>query len=193
MSCETLFAIIVSVPAGILCSLAAWWILFHNMAPQVAISGAISKLPDKSSPSGFTYRVKIANQGRRDAIDLKVQALLRVKALNPDFPSNWSIARLRLETSQMASMQGRQGNLIIRMYPERTRKLKQWKDEKGNSTSILSVESLLGLGSEADIQFVVFAYDRFSGARKVFESKRYGASDVVDGRFVKDGLDVRPL
>jgi hypothetical protein len=58
----------------------------------------------------------------------------------------------------------------------------------------INLETLLSLGSEAEISVWVFAYDDFSGSRKAFASKKYKLEDIAIGKYGgADGLDIVPL
>jgi hypothetical protein len=78
---ETIIALIISIPIGIACSIIAWWILFRKVVPCISFSDEISKTRLEDSDSGFCYRVKFENSGRRDIIDLQIHAYLRIVGL----------------------------------------------------------------------------------------------------------------
>ena len=52
----------------------------------------------------------------------------------------------------------------------------------------LALEDILSQGAVAKLQFFISGYDEFSGARKVFVSRKFELRDIVSGRF--KGLSV---
>lgn len=82
--------LIVGIPLGILTSLVAWWIIFHGFMPRLTFSESIVKIDDSSSPTGFRYRVKLVNGGRRDILDVEFIARLSVTGMRERFPESIS-------------------------------------------------------------------------------------------------------
>ena len=167
----TFVSIIISIPLGILCSIVAWWVLFHGVSPKVEFSNRVGKLPTDDSPSGFRYRIKIRNIGARDAIDLQFHAFVRVKGLSPEFPNNISILRIETDTGHVVRMGRKKGNRIVRLHPEKTtlfdsaRFPPEFRTKQRDGT--LTLEDVLSLGNSAFLKMHVFAYDEFSGSRKL--------------------------
>ena len=62
--------------------------------------------------------------------------------------------------------------------------------DKAKEKSIL-LEDLLGLGAAANVQIHTFGYDNFSGARKLFISKKYKIKDITMGAFDISELGVK--
>ena len=50
---------------------------------------------------------------------------------------------------------------------------------------ILTLENLLGLGTDAFLHLYVTGYDEFSGARKIYRSKPYRLADIRKGKFAE--------
>jgi hypothetical protein len=195
---------------GIATNLLSWWILSHLIVPRISFSPQISKTrthKTQGDQSGYKYRVKIENSGRRAAIDVEIIARLRVKGIGGFPKTNWHIVNIPLSTHGDKSyripriLPVKKGlarrhtlRLLINeveefrtslIYPEAIRK----KAEEGT----LLLEDLLTLGSAANLQILVFAYDEFSGARKLFVSKRYTCGDIKEGPFDRKGLEVKEL
>lgn len=69
---------------GVGTNLVAWWLLFHAVVPKIQFSPSISKLTNEEHPddqSGYKYRVKIENAGRRAVIDLEIRARIVIHGL----------------------------------------------------------------------------------------------------------------
>jgi hypothetical protein len=45
----------------------------------------------------------------------------------------------------------------------------------------LTLEEIMGLGTQTTLEIIGFGYDAFSSARKTFESKLYTNSDIKIG------------
>jgi len=193
---------------GIATNLLSWWILSHVVVPQISFSPQISKTCAHKTPcdqSGYKYRVKLENSGRRAAIDVEIAARLRVKGMGAFAKTNWLIVNIPLSTHgnsyriprilPVKESLARRHTLRLLIneaeefrsptYPEAIRK-------KAEERTLL-LEDLLTLGSAATLQIVVFAYDEFSGARKLFVSKEYTCSDIKEGPFLRKGLEVKEL
>jgi hypothetical protein len=55
----------------------------------------------------------------------------------------------------------------------------------------LRLEDLFASSEESYIEVQAFGYDEFSGSRKYFRSKLYRITDILEGPFDKDGLEVK--
>jgi hypothetical protein len=199
------FGFILGFAAGLTINLLSWWILFRYIVPRIDFSSAISKLPDplgENDRSGFRYRIKLQNGGRRGIIDVELAATLRIEGLaegvnieiiqipwSPDREKRAHIVRLppakpgikaarvlRLFINSVEQFHTRQ------IYPENIRRKAEQR--------ALTLEDLLALGTRAWLQISAFGYDEFSGARKLFVSKSYTLSDIKAGQFQLRGLDV---
>ncbi len=200
---------------GIATNLFSWWLLFHGIVPKVRFSQYISKTPYADTghdKSGYRYRVKFENSGRRAIIDMDVMARLRIKGLDPhkglwhtflvplspDGNIYFRIPRLmpigtasrfgtkiRLHSARPINrfhINSAFEHLDRPPYPREIRK----KAKQGT----LLLEDLLNLGSEATLEVEAFGYDEFSGTRKLFVSKLYTAEDIKEGHFEIDGLGI---
>jgi hypothetical protein len=175
---------------GLLTSFLTWWILAHWIIPKIEFSKDISKLKTEDDGSGYMYRIKFINVGRRGLIDMQVVARLLIKGLS--IPRNWVTIKIPLEWNGSYKTEipklSAKSNRIIRLF------LSSSPDLQMNSyipevirdkarLGKLTLEELLSLGSRAKLTIWVFGYDEFSGARKLFKSYEYQAEDIKDGRF----------
>lgn len=190
---------IIGVPIGILGSFIAWWIIFHLNVANIQFSTDICKDTSEADNSGFRYRIKLENYGKRAILDLELIAKYRVKGLRKNRPSNWEIVYIPLHLDRLLKVIPRRKHhmrYVVKLcinelddfskviYPEEI-------IEKSKLKSIL-LEDLLNLGTKRTLQIYGFGFDEFTGIRKLFESKIYSLSNIKVGSFNKKGLDVIP-
>ena len=196
-----LMQILVPYLLGVITTLTGWYILSHYYVPKLQFSKSISKTKTNDNRSGCIYRIKVENYGNRDIIDLEFYAKFRIRGLYPQFPGNRGIIGIPLSRSRIYKIkpvkkgereEGKRDILSIHydetkefskpIYPENIKM-------KSQNESLL-LEDIMRLGSSCTLQIIAFGYDVFSGARKMFESKRYSLADIKEGYFDDKGLDV---
>jgi hypothetical protein len=188
---EIIISAIIGIPVGIMCSTIAWWILFRKITPKIEFSKDISR---KIKNEKSVLRIKFRNNGRRDIVDVQCYVRLYIEGLNPKRPNLIRVLELTLNLAEWPTLTAKSKSKISEIslkdindfetdsYPEHIRL-------KANEQT-LTVEDLLFLGSSCKIQMTVFAYDAFSGVRKVFLSKNYTIDDIKDGSFIPGTLKV---
>jgi hypothetical protein len=162
----------------------AWWILFHRIIPQVEFSPNISKYD--FNEIGRRYRIKIRNAGKRGIIDLEVFPILKIRGLNPELPDNWLLITLNtsLNNYHIANLKE---NRIISLFPENIDKFASnsfpanIRDKYQNKE--LTLEDLMSLNNDVKLVVLIYGYDEFSGARRLFESRPYYRKDIKYGTF----------
>jgi hypothetical protein len=187
-------SIVGNVFISLLTALGFFYWQLQIVVPKVRFSKQISKLPRETG--GFRYRVKIENCGSRDMIDIELYARFRVKALRPNFPGNWHGVTIPM------------GSRIARLRPALKSLMRDARElelkkidfiDKGPfpaeilqnaADGSLLLEDLLSLGTKRTLQVFVFAYDAFSGSRKLFESPIYTSTDIVSAPFARDSVEV---
>ena len=193
---------------GIATNLLSWLILFHGIIPKVSFSPYISK--DDSDEIGHdktnkSYRIKYENSGSRSIIDFEVMARIEIDGLRPNVSTSHTFlvplnpdGNLSFRQPYLHSRRktGREGHLVRFFinsamehidrppYPDNIRE----KAKEGT----LTLEELLNLGSKATLSIQAFGYDEFSGSRRLFLSRPYTASDIKQGKFKKENLDIAP-
>ena len=203
---ETITSISIGFLFGIIASLLAWWFQSHLIVPNIQFSPFIGKIPSVENKSGYKYRIKLENSGKRSVIDIEIMARLRIKGVG-DFPNNWKVYyiplgdlgitfRIPIMTRKKTKTSGHTITLDIHEVVEfkKLEKLERFPDnikQKAKENTLL-LEDLLSLGSEANVRIEAFGFDEFSGARKFFKSKFYTIRDIKEGRFY-DGLDIKKL
>ena len=157
-------------------SLAAWWILYHLVVPDIVFGANITKEPFPDAPSGYRYCVRLHNRGPRRVIDVRPIVRFRIKGILSN-PNHWKNMDLAIDDTTCVSIPSRSFRDFF-VFPERT----TWFQTSLLPESVrnaardnrLSLEELLELQHECYIQVYVFCYDSWSGARKLYSSKRYG-------------------
>jgi hypothetical protein len=175
---------------GLATSFFSWWVLFHLVVPKIAFSTFISKVPYDADGSRWVFRIKYANHGRRALVDGYAVVLLSIKGLRRK--NSWTTFRVPLahngeDALPFAVVRPKKNRVNLlhaeacedfrksHYLPEATRKLA--------ADGALTIEQLLALGDEAYVQMQIVGSDSWSGARKVFESRRYTSQDIRAARF----------
>lgn len=199
---------ILGIVVGIGTNLFAWWMLFHAIVPKIHFSPSISKTTVSNEPynrSGYRYRVKFENAGRRPIIDIEITAKVVIEGIGPYRKSTNQWIRLPLKPdgkleyrlSRLRPVKpGKKFRHIIRFYinsgsvflnpsffPAHVHRKAEQKR--------LLLEDLLALDGQTYLEVQAFGYDEFSGTRKYFRSKLYRLDDIHEGPFDKDGLGVK--
>lgn len=206
-----LLGILVGLVTGIFTNLASWWILFHGIVPDIRFFPLISKISSSNvideNMSGFKYRIKLENVGKRTIIDVELMARLRVKGLRKISKDNWWVVYIPLEPVMnsreyripqvLPTAIGKARSHIFelhinfvdefrtsKLYPEIIRKKAEQKQ--------LLLEDLLNLGRKATLDIATFGYDEFSGTRKLF-LYQYTVNKIGRGTFKKLNKTLPPL
>ena len=193
--------ILIGIFIGIVTNLIAWWILFHYIVPEIKFSPSISKIPTKENNSGYKYRFKLQNVGKRSIIDVEVIASVKLKGFG-DFSDNFRIVNIPLSSKSTT----RSIPIISPLSDEFTGKLFQFfinevNDFKGSRypkyiqdkaiEGNLFLEDVMSMKPETTLQIMAFGYDEFSGTRKLFVSKLYTISDIIEGKYDYNGLEIK--
>lgn len=182
-----MIGLLLGIPIGIATSLVAWYILFHVIAPMVEFFPSVFKARTRETPSGWKYRVKFRNTGTRDALDLELVAKVRICGLSKQHPSAWRAIYLPVDDPRIPKVRSHRGTskrMVVLVDPcaipdsTKTALPPELRLQCENGT--LGLEDLLSLGSQATFQVFAFAYDAFSGARRLFESPTYTIHDIVE-------------
>lgn len=182
-------SLLLGFPLGCLASLLAWWVVQHRFVPKIEFSPDISRNRYSGNPSGFNYRVKFKNTGRRDIIDVEVFVVIRNRGLLKGQEKIVEIASIPTDADRMPVIKAG-ANRIVSVNVHLAEKFKKTsygseineKRKQGN----LTLEDVLGAGEKAAMTLNIFGYDSWSGARKMYESPEFLASDIKEGRW--DGM-----
>lgn len=189
---------IIGIISGVVSSFLVWWILFHFITPLIRFSEKISKQSSSNSTTGWIYRIKFENAGRRGIVDVELYAKLSVRGLNPQRPRNLEITYLpvsfggRIPLLQPVRFTHRRH--LIRVDPNKAeefkRKIYPNNIQRKAEENKLTLDDLLNLGTESRLEIIAMGYDKFSKAHKVFVSKRYRKQDIVTAPFKKNSLEM---
>jgi len=178
-----LFSLIISVPLGALASVIGWWFLFHILSPNLKFSALISKMGDNQYTK---YRVRIKNNGRRAAIDLNIIVRLQIQGLVSGNPKMRKQINLTIAGEKIPFI-SKQKYRIIRILPNKTDTFSDiiypQNIREKHSQGKLSLEDVMSIGTDNFFQIHIFAFDSFSGSRKMFLSKKYRKEDIMLGAY----------
>lgn len=160
-------------------------------------------IEDNDNNSGWDYRIKFENSGRRAIIDLEVRVYVRIKGLYEQSPGVLETALLPLAAdgekvyARPFMYPARKTNLRIRLklhlntveYFRKPTFPQTLVREKATQRTLL-LEDLLTSGKEAELNVVVSGFDELTGARKVVV-KTYKVQDIREGEFEYRGLSIR--
>ncbi|MBN1930269.1 MAG: hypothetical protein JW786_01495 [Desulfobacterales bacterium] len=177
-----MFQYFLGIIFGVLSSLLGWYILYHLIIPKINFAPAISKLKSQKPSNGYFYGVKLWNIGKRDVIDIDVFIKYKVKGLTKQ-KGLWHTVELKKRPDKLTYFPKGEKR-IIPIYPEKTNRFSDPifpKDirEKYQSGTLM-LDDILMLGSISFIQVYLLGYDRFSGSRRIFMSKKYYLADLVE-------------
>jgi hypothetical protein len=178
---------------GVVLSALFWWVLAHRLVPDIQFSDGISVLPDPDF-GGVRYRVKVKNGGRRDVIDLAIEARIRYpdrSRIRPGRSGTTSITRVPLSVERIARLRPNGNRLIwLDVHDAKPELIPPPIRERLVAREAGGLEALLTEFPGAHLQFQVLAYDAFSGSRKYYESQRYNAELIREGYF--RGMSIVP-
>ncbi len=171
-------------------SFSSWliWIINEKLiSPKITVSENIIR-QNVSYNKNKIYKVKIYNKSKwRDIIDVKVHFRVKFPFISnekdvdkfgtvveiPIGKHNGHIPRIKSKKSQIMNIYVEETDSFDDLiFPEDIRDKYKQKE--------LNLDYILSLSKDVYGQFFVFGYDRFSGSRVLFESKKYYYYDIVD-------------
>lgn len=190
-----LIGVVIGLGVGLFTGLWSWWIVARFVRPELLIVPEISKLPDDTGLARWRYRIKILNRRPRflphmPAVDLRVSAVLRIKGIRQSFPDSWySIGIPVGRTGELAYIKWNSA-LRLRLHDisdDQTRLIPE-EVRIAIKEGTIELETLLGLGSRAQLRVVVTASHSYTFGR-TFALQRFGTNAIKPGPF--DPLDPR--
>ena len=182
------FALVVGAILGIGASYIAWYVNFHKIRPQANFSIEIAKR--QFGYKTTVYQVAFENAGRRKMVDINI--VVRIGIKNYKGAGGWAYHAIKTNASHVPDLSsGEERRRLVRVFDSREKI--QFIDAPSKSIrtameACKSLEELLALGEDGNVQIHVFGYDEFSGTRRHLPSKKYKKHDIRTGRF--NGLDV---
>jgi hypothetical protein len=184
--------LIVGFLLGICGSLLCWFVVQHGIVPDIKFTDEISKIEDDKRASGNQYRFMFKNTGSRAAIDIELAAILRLKGLIESRPDSWISFNVSLDDTRIPEItpakKGGRG-ILVSFQTEQFCEL-QLSKYITNCDPAMSLEDIMSLGDEVELNVVAFCYDSFSGTRKVFHSGTYNKDQIVEGKFDMKSMKV---
>jgi len=172
-----LFTILGSLMIGVISSFIVWWFLNHLLVPNIIFPSIISKVKLKDSV-GYKYRIGFWNIGFRDVIDAEIIFELTAKALDKEIQTNTSHIRFNMNKPNIPIIKKKKDRWSLKIDTQNLPT--QLDDYKDNFVLEKFLEE-----KNAKVHVIIFGYDRYSGSRKVFESKRYTHKDIKEDIFHK--------
>jgi hypothetical protein len=191
--------IIISAFTGGIASLGIWWLTTKYWVPKLNFSDKISKLTTKDNPSGKLYRFKFENRSCWRVFDSEIIVKLRIKGIKERLPNNWEV--VYLPTSTLSYEKVAIIEPVSKGQPRPILEIKTYEcdyfqkpffgkeiNDKSRAKT-LTLEDVMALGKEAELQIMIIGTSEFSGARK-FQLKTYKKEDIVEGCFGKNSLKI---
>lgn len=176
-----------------------WILTFKISFTKIIFSEKLVKSKNSLTDhrKAYGYRVRFANIGLRDLMEITLVAKLVIKSDIRDFVCFLDIANFgeqyfipflpgiltnkmkkksSLRTLTLYPSETMQHDLCKKMYPKRIRKLAKKKK--------IQFEDLFNeFGKNVSIIIYIYGNDMSTGTRKMFESQHYTMKDVEDGAF----------
>jgi hypothetical protein len=171
---------------GIMSSFLVWYLLYRRLVPSLEFSPKVYREKSDENPSGYVYRIRFRNIGKRTLIDIELFAKLRIQGISPLKSTYWRAIYLPIDDpripkieSQRKSKKRTSVRLLITQLSESSISILPLKIQKKCQDDKICLEDLFSAG-RSTLQIFAFGYDEFSGARKIFESKLYTLEDIED-------------
>lgn len=173
---------------GICSSFIAWLLVQHVFVPRIKFWPEISCKKSSHFSCGFSYRITFSNSGFRDIMDLNVIAEIVTENLHGTQVASFEYARPPLDANCIPYLdKGKSRAVSIHIF-ETERFSKPVYGERINNkhaNGTLRLEDLLEVSEMSYLRIYVFGFDKFSGTRKVYRSKRYTLQDIKHGTWNK--------
>jgi hypothetical protein len=188
------FSIVGGFGAGIVASYVVWLLIARFHLPRIDVSD-ICRDHRSIEPLRYRYRVKIRNPSRRRSVgDLNLAARLVIRGLHPSQPDGYTAFRLRLaDTHPFPVLEPGEGRIYtfkpIELEADGTATL-PGHIRTGLETGHISLEALMGLGTDAFVRFAVSGSHEIGGLYRT-SIRRFTVDDMVPGWFPReDSVDI---
>jgi hypothetical protein len=169
--------------------------------PKIKFSQVIARMPPHAEGIN-RYVIYIENSGCRSIIDIEIRAIITIPGLFSDLPHIKQDVILETAFTFFPFLKsGRKGNLpsnrmMFRLLPhlnsEFDRKVYPENIRHKRQDKSLTLDDLMSINDYVTVTIVIFCYDEFSGARRMFVSKAYRKTDVQSGVFEETSLEFIP-
>jgi hypothetical protein len=181
-----LVSIVIAVPVGIGCSMAAWWIIFHAFKPHLRWDDVIEGVPSDTHSGEVMHSLGLENVGRRAAVETRVHARLRIRGLVEQRPQRWVVLEIPTNNELIPRVAPRRHGGVRHVIVLLPRLISDGDLERlppAIRSAIRSGEAglpeLMSLRIESDITLSAICSDEFSGARHVTQSRPLHAGDLA--------------
>lgn len=172
---------VLSVFIGFATSFFFWWLLNHKWIPKVTFANELAKF--EIDGEKIIYLSAFENSGKRDVLDVSV--LTRIGIKNFRGAGGWIFFSIKTNANQIPVLAPNR-RALVRVFDKRDglefvdpppSGLRQELDKCS------SLEDIFNICPEVTLQLHVFGYDKFSGARRHYDSPSYSKPDVRKGRY----------
>lgn len=194
--CKLMISQIISFIFGIIASLLVWFLTAHVTQVKIEFPEKIYREVDMYDKSKHHYNIEVFNVGKRALIDLHMQARISIEGADKKNPKLRCFSLLNLdhnscnfpwlpsknsEDKEWPRMNS--GRLIYAIemkhaYQEFSKIFYEEDIREKAKRKTLQLDDIFNTYPDAAIQFYLFGYDGFTGARKMFKSKYYREADV---------------
>jgi hypothetical protein len=184
----------VSFALGVVASLVAWMLVVASFVPRLRIS-QLNRRTDATVSTGARIRVKVQNRSRLFAVgDLSIHARLVVRGLDPKHPRNYTSIAVPVGSGEFfpvleARRPRRAHSDVERTYTLHIEKLQgdglrrlPAELRQKCADGVVTIDDLLGCGSDSYVRLAVTCSHGLSGLRRVF-SRRFRRADIATGTF----------
>lgn len=186
---------VLSVCLGFITSFCFWWLLNHKWIPRITFADELARYEIEDQKN--IYLCAFENSGKRDILDVSV--LTRVGIKNFNGAGAWIFFSIKTNANQIPVL-APDRRALVRIFDKRDEL--EFVDPppsglKRKLAECSSLEDIFDICPEVTLQLHVFGYDKFSGARRHYESPSYSKPDVRKGRYkrllvVENTTNVQP-
>lgn len=180
---------------GIIASAIVWFITSKVSRVRIEFPRELMGDSDPVDESKYHYNIEVMNIGKGELIDLHMQAKISIKGadrknpglscfalLNLDYFCNFPSLQYRGAIDKLGSKMC-SGRLIYAInmdgaYEEFKKIFYTDSIIEKAKNHTLQLDDIFLAYPNAVIQFYLFGYDSFTGARKMYKSKYYGRTDI---------------
>ena len=159
---------------GIICSLIAWWIVFHLLGPKLKIRDKITIRATDGS-----HRLRIENVGFRSLVNWTCSARFEFKTNESGL---WKYVNIPTNIQWEPHLSAGNNRIIVfrpELLKERPTNSFENKIADYFCDKELSFRELFNYEEQSRLRFSLYGYDAFSGAARVFEHV-YKVDDITD-------------
>ena len=187
---------IISFILGVTASLLGWLLTAYMTRVKIEFPQKIYREVDMYDRSRYHYNIEVFNVGKRELIDLHMQARISIEGADKKNPKLRCFSLLDLDyyscnfpwlpfknSKDEEWSRVNSGRLIYAIemklaYLEFSKVFYETTIREKAQRKTLQLDDIFNTYPNAAIQFYLFGYDGFTGARKMFKSKYYRKTDI---------------